>query len=98
MTHIPYEFDTTDRAQHALQISLRYSQYDGVHHKDWCNDQVLRALTGCPVLTATSIDCNGAEYSYEYLGESEEYLKTIKDYCNGEDGPETYSWDTGMPA
>jgi hypothetical protein len=27
----------------------------------------------------------------------DEYDKTVKDACNGEDGPETYSWDVGIP-
>lgn len=29
------------------------------------------------------------------LGKS--YCKTIKDWCNGENGPKTYEWDVGIP-
>ena len=30
----------------ALDIAFRYSQIDGAHHKAWCIDQMVRALTG----------------------------------------------------
>lgn len=30
----------------ALYIVYQYSQIDGAHHKAWCLDQVVRALTG----------------------------------------------------
>jgi len=29
-------------------------------------------------------------------GTNEEYNAWVKDYCNGEDGPITYEWDTGI--
>ena len=38
----------------------------------------------------------GTERTYEELGESEEYRLLIADFCNGEEGPETYTWDTGI--
>lgn len=27
----------------------------------------------------------------------EEYERWVKDACNGEDGPDTYEWDIGIP-
>lgn len=30
------------------------------------------------------------------MGESEEYLKLIRDFKASEDGPHTYEWDTGI--
>lgn len=34
------------RQQKALEIIRHFSQIDGAHHKAWCIDQVVRALTG----------------------------------------------------
>ena len=30
------------------------------------------------------------------LGESEQYLEFVRKACEGDDGPETYDWDTGI--
>jgi len=30
------------------------------------------------------------------LGTEEEYKKFIKDFCDGEDGADTYAWDIGI--
>lgn len=59
--------------------------YDGVHHKDWVIDQMVRALTGCPVVTRTAIDARGNEYGYEAQGESEDYLRFVagRDWSEG---------------
>lgn len=27
----------------------------------------------------------------------DDYEQWVKEYCDGEDGPDTYSWDEGMP-
>jgi hypothetical protein len=80
----------------ALTIALRYGQIDGAHHKAWVIDQIVRALTGCPKVEKIALDYLGLPYSYLVLGESEEYRKAIADFCNGEDGPDTYYWDCGV--
>jgi len=36
-------------------------------------------------------------YEYEVQGESEEYVKLVKESCDGADGPDTYTWDVGIP-
>jgi len=96
MNHYPYKFDTSDRNKHALEIAVCYSQIDGAHHKAWSIDQMVRALTGCPIEREETKDYNGVPYSYEYQGESDEYKTFIKEACDGEDGPDTYDWDTGI--
>ena len=52
---------------------------DGDHHKTWVIDQIVRALTGCPVITKTATDVNDREYGYEAQGESEAYLRFVYD-------------------
>lgn len=69
---------------------------DGAHHKQWIIDQMVRALTGCSMVERTAVDHRGRAYTYFTQGESDEYLAWVADYCDGEDGPETYSWDCGI--
>ena len=71
-------------------------QVDGDHHQAGAIDQMVRALTGCPVVEATATDAYGRPYSYREQGESEEYRQFIAVFCTGEDGPETYDWDCGI--
>lgn len=59
-------------------------------------DQIVRALTGCPMVEKTANDYEGKPYTFETLGESVEYLKFVAEAKVGEDGPETYSWDEGI--
>lgn len=86
-----------ERIAKALAIAAVYGGHDGAHHKDWVIDQMTRALTGCPVLKKTAIDPKGAPYEYEVQGESAEYVALVADVCSGTDGPNTYSWETGIP-
>lgn len=67
----------------ALEYAVRYGGIDGGHHKTWVIDQMVRALTDCPITDETQ-------------GESDEYKKLVADACNGEDGPNTYDWDVGI--
>jgi len=69
---------------------------DGAHHKQWVIDQMVRALTGCPVVTKTAIDCNGKPYTYKAQGESQAYLDWVADREYGDDGPQSYEWDEGI--
>lgn len=85
-----------ERIKKALDIAISYGGIDGAHHKDWVIDQMVRALTGCPMEKHTALDCNKEEYEYESQGVSDEYSKLVKDACDGEDGPETYSWEIGI--
>ncbi len=69
---------------------------DGAHHKQWIIDQMVRALTGCPIEQREGWDHHGNVYTYSTRGESSDYQLWIATYKDGEDGPETYAWDTGI--
>lgn len=73
------------RIEKALKLA-EYGSYDGGHHKMWVIDQIVRALTGCKLDKTNT----------EFIKESEEYLKWVDNFKYGEDGPETYAWDTGI--
>ncbi len=85
-----------ERVRKALAIAVAYGGIDGAHHKDWTIDQMVRALTGCPVEEVSAKDYQGVPYQYLHQGESEEYKQLVADACSGEDGPQTYSWDVGI--
>lgn len=82
-----------------LTLALEYAksgQNDGEHHKAWAIDQMVRALTGCPMVEQTAVSAHGQRYTYQGQGESEEYQRFIAEYKAGEDGPDTYSWEEGI--
>lgn len=80
----------------ALEIAQCDGQVDGDHHKAWAIDQMVRALTGCPLVEATAKDYRGEPYTYKTMGESAEYKAFVTAAKAGEDGPESYEWDTGI--
>lgn len=90
------EKELRDRIEKALDFAVRFGQIDGDHHKMWTIDQMVRALTGCPIVKGTAKDCNGDDYEYEAQGESADYVKLLREACYGADGPDTYEWDTGI--
>lgn len=68
--------DPEARIQAALDIAMRYGGIDGLHHKTWVLDQIVRALT------------------------QEQYPEWVAEHNRGEDGeegPDIYSWDEGIP-
>lgn len=75
----------------AIDYAVLYGGIDGDHHKAWVIDQMVRALTGCPMVEAEAVDSNGQPYTYETQGESEAYRQLVADACQGEDGPGTWS-------
>jgi hypothetical protein len=84
------------RIQSAIELAVRYGGIDGAHHKTWVIDQMVRALTGCPIIKRFGLSDDGKSYPYEIQGESNEYLKLITEAKEGEDGPDTYEWDEGI--
>lgn len=72
------------------------SIFAGEHHKTYVIDQMVRALTGCPMVKKQATDCESNSYTFETMGESQEYLEWVAAYQVGEDGPMTYVWDTGI--
>lgn len=86
-----------ERIEKALEIASRYGDTDGSHHKAWAIDQMVRALTDCPMVADMAIDATGQPYTYDRQGESDAYRAWVADHRAGEDGPETYEWDEGIP-
>jgi hypothetical protein len=87
-----------EKIEKAIELAVRCGGIDGLHHARWVIDQMVRALTGCPLVTKTAKDCNGRPYSYETVGESDEYRRLVAEAKAGDDGPESYEWDCGVPA
>ena len=58
-------------------------------------DQIVRALPGAPIEVLTA-DGKHGPYSFEVQGESDAYSAFVRSAKDGEDGPETYEWDTGI--
>ena len=69
---------------------------DEPHHLAWAIDQMIRELTGCPTVQAQGTDAEGQPYTYDALGESDEYRAFVREACAGDDGPNTYVWDVGI--
>lgn len=88
--------DMMTRIGTALEYADRYGSIDGDHHKTWVIDQMVRALTGCPMVEKSKTDPRGENYTYQVQGESDEYRQFVADHKDGEDGPDTYDWDEGI--
>ncbi|MDO8584685.1 MAG: hypothetical protein Q7R85_01010 [bacterium] len=86
------------RIDKALKIAVESGGVDGEHHKAWVIDQMVRELTGCPTVQRKSPFpwADGKKHVIDTLGESKEYLKLVREAREGEDGPKTYDWDTGI--
>lgn len=80
----------------AITVLMDLGSTDGDHHKQYAMDQTIRILTGCPAVQKTATDYRGRQYIYTGLGESELYKRVVAAFENGEDGPQTYSWDEGI--
>jgi len=74
--------------QHALNIAKRYaSEATTVEQKAWVLDQMVRALTYCPLVISSFTTTQGEVIEVELLGESPDYLTIASN-------PE---WDKGIP-
>lgn len=74
-----------------------YGSIDGAHHKDWLLDQIARILKGTKVIIKVAKWNNGYEEERFILDEpTPEYHKWVEEICDGEDGPNTYSYDIGI--
>jgi hypothetical protein len=76
----------------ALEIAIQFGGVDGSHHKMWTIDQMVRALTGCPIVKRDGVDAYGQPYSYETQGESDAYKAFVREH-GGDDSE--YAWDEG---
>jgi hypothetical protein len=81
--------------QKALDIISRCTA-EGENHKQYALDQVVRALTQCPIVVQESTDYIGGPFRYRAQGESEAYKNWVTNQKNGDSGPDTYDWDTGV--
>ncbi len=89
---------TDERVEKALEYINKYGgMLNGPERKQWMLDQVVRALTGCPMVVKAALDAHRKPYTYDAQGESDEYREWVRSHCDGEDGPETYDWDIGTP-
>lgn len=70
-----------DKIAAALEIANDFAGDDGSHHKAYCIDQMVRALTGCPPVEMTALDCRQQPYTYEAMGESAEYEAFVAPFC-----------------
>lgn len=87
----------TSRIKEALEVARTLGGFHGDRHRAYAIDQMVRALTGCPMETAEAIDCNGKPYTYERRGESKRYKRFVAVACAGDEGANTYGWDEGTP-
>jgi hypothetical protein len=93
----PSKTTPRQRVAEALNVAIRSGAVDGAHHKAWVIDQMVRALCGCPMVEAVGTDYKGKPYIYSRRGENDAYLWFVARAKAGEDGPETYAWDEGIP-
>lgn len=63
-----------ERIQKALALIFKYTGIQGIHHKQWLLDQIVRVLSE-----------DGSKY-YDW----------VREYCKGDEGPNTYEWDEGI--
>lgn len=85
-----------DPARWALHFVEMYGGIDGAHHKQWLIDHVARILLGAPIrVTQARWEGGHAEYRFE-VGPCKAYTKWVAEMKDGEDGPDTYSWDAGI--
>lgn len=74
-----------------------YGQYDGGHHKQWVLDQMARINYGCKVIVKKATWTNHKpEFRCSIQKVTKRYNQWVREMCDGEDGPHTYSYDKGI--
>ena len=87
------KFTITDWALHFIE---RFGGIDGAQHKQWLIDRLARILNGASINIVEARWVGGhAEYRIS-VGTSDRYLTWVKEMKDGEDGPETYTWEEGI--
>lgn len=93
----PFKDFTPEKwALHFIQL---YGGIDGSHHKDWVLDRVVRVLNGCVPRLFLAKWSDGTEHVRFYIDDedlTEEYLEWVRKCKDGEDGPDTYSYEVGV--
>lgn len=70
-----------------LSLIEHYGGIDGEHHKQWVIDQIVRIITGPRLRETLSGKFETIPSTYDA------WVTAMK---AGEDGPDTYDWDTGI--
>lgn len=87
-----------EQREWSLNYIISYGGIDGVHHKDWVLDQVIRIMHGTPVETRLARwDCGTEDLRFNTLEPTQNYHDYIAESCHGEDGPDTYHHNVGCP-
>lgn len=75
-----------------------YGQIDGEHHKTWVLDQAARIAHGNKIeVKLAKWDDGQSEYRVNLVkAPTKEYKNWVKEMKDGEDGPESYSYDEGI--
>lgn len=95
MTETPSSNELQLRIDKALKYAP-YAVFYSEHHKSWVIDQMIRALTGCPVSKhLIGTDSRGKSYTFDTQGESPDYLAFVRH--TNEHGDPDYTWDPGTP-
>lgn len=75
-----------------------YSGIDGAHHKDWLIDQIARILIGTTIIIKLAKWESGKEEFRFSLDEPpKSYFDWVDAMKDGEDGPNTYEYNFGIP-
>jgi hypothetical protein len=93
----PFKFYTP--MDWALYFIGRYGQIDGDHHKTWVLDQVARILLDSNITVKLAKWDDGQQEYRVTVDEDKEpqrYTDWVKKMKAGEDGPDTYGYDTGI--
>lgn len=88
--------EVTERLAEALRVARHFGGVDGGHHKAWVIDQMVRCLTGCPTESREGVDHDYVTYTYDVLGESDEYKAFVAEHNDGIHGPSSFSWEEGI--
>lgn len=90
-------YDSYSKADWIALWIMMYSGIDGAHHKNWLIDQIARISKGAEVVVSVAKWDNGTTEERFNLSEPPQaYWDWVKEVKNGEDGPETYSYDFGI--
>lgn len=93
----PETMTEAERIAAALALASNYGGIDGDHHKMWVIDQMVRVMTGSPIVKSpVLLDGGGNNYTFDMLGESEAYEAFVSTHNDDEDGSDTYQWVTGI--
>lgn len=91
------EFKNSNEIDWIRYFINEYCGIDGSHHKQWLIDQILRITLGTKIKIKKAQWHNGnEEYRISLKEPPREYFEWIEKYENGEDGPQTYSYDPGI--